>query len=95
MNENSEYVNESKYILNNLNHKNPEKIHNTSRGRMFIESRFYDKYAEIQIHTNILPLEYVQEIRFTDNYLHEKKSDKKNKDKLIAMCQDKKIKINS
>ena len=93
--ESNEYIKESEYILNNLDHKNPEKIHNTSRGRMFIESRFYDRYAEIQIHTNKLPIKYIQEIRFTDNYLHEKKTDKKNKDKLIAMCQDKKIKINS
>jgi len=91
----NEYIKESEYILNNLNHKNPEKWHNTSRGRMFIPERFYDKYAEVQIHTNILPIKYVQEIRFTDNFLHEKKSDKKNKERLVAMCKDKKMIINN
>ena len=91
----TEYIKESEYILSNINHKNPEKVHNTSRGRMFIESRFYDKYAEIQIFANILPIEYIQELRFTDNYLHEKKTDKKNKEKLIAMCKDKKMIINN
>ena len=76
----TEYIKESEYILKNINHKNPEKVHNTSRGRMFIESRFYDKYAEIQIHTNKLSIDHIQEIRFTDNYLYEKKNDRKNKE---------------
>ena len=84
----NEYIKESEYILNNLNHKNPEKWHNTSRGRMFIPERFYDKYAEIQIHTNILPIEYVQEIRFTDNYLYEKKSFKSNQYRINHICNN-------
>jgi len=95
MEESNEYINESKFILNNINHKNPEKMHNTSRGRVFIESRFYDKYAEVQIHTNKLPIEYIQELRFTDNYLYEKKNDRKNKERLVTMCKDKKMIINN
>lgn len=92
--EGDEYISESNQILKNLNHKNPEKVHNTSRGMIFIPERFYDRYSEIQIHTNKIPISYIQDIRFTDNYLHEKKTDKKNKDKVVAMCRDKKIKIN-
>lgn len=91
---NIEYRQEAKIILENLNHKNKESVFNTSKGRIFIEgNRFYNKYAEIQIHASKVPIEYIQEIRLTDNYFMVKDSDSKNKEKLIHLCKEKSIKI--
>ena len=95
-NSNSEYKYEAKKILENLNHKNKRDVFQTSKGPMLIEGdRFYNKYAEIQIHTTKIPIEYIQEIRFTDNYLDVKKTDRKKKDKIILMAKDKKMKVNT
>ena len=96
LNENSasDYNSEAKKILENLNSKNIRNVFNTSKGRILIEAnRFYNKYSEIQIHAKRISTDYIQEIRFTDNYLDEKKSDKDVKKKLISMCKDKKMKF--
>lgn len=93
-NDAKEYKNEAKEILRNINHKNPEKVHNTSKGRMFIPERFYDRYSEIQIHSNKIPIKYIKEIRFTDNYLVECENDNINKERLISLCEKNNIKIN-
>lgn len=87
-NQHTNYQLEAKNILENLNHKNKENTFNTSRGKKFIEGgRFYNKYSEIQIHTKKIPINYIQEIRFTDNYLDVKDSDTKNKEKIISMLK--------
>jgi len=52
---NDELLNVAKNILKNLKHKNKQG--------------FYDKYSEIQIHTNKIPIEYIKEIKITKNYL--------------------------
>lgn len=89
-----EYKKESNIILKNLNHKNEGRVFETSKGRIFIEAnRFYNLYSEIQIHTNKIPIEYIKEIRLTDNYLRISESDQENKEKLILLCKDKGIKI--
>lgn len=86
---------EASKIIKNLESMNNEQVFETSRGRMFIKgNRFHNKYSEIQIHTNILPLEFVQEIRLTDNYLFEQESDNMNKEKLISLCKKLNLKIN-
>jgi len=85
---------ESNTILNNLNHKNDGRMFNTSKGRIFIEGgRFYNKYSEIQIHTKNIPIEYIKEIRFTDNYFDIKDTDDEMKNKLIEICKEKNIPI--
>jgi len=85
---------ETKKILENLNHKNKGSLFNTSRGRIFIEGdRFYNKYSEIQIHANEIPIEYIKEIRLTNNYLDVKNTDDINREKLISICKSKNIKI--
>jgi hypothetical protein len=90
----SEYKKESNIILKNLNHKNDGRIFETSRGKIFIEAnRFYNLYSEIQIHTNKIPIEYIKEIRLTNNYLKVSESDQENKEKLILLCKDKGINI--
>jgi len=83
---------ESKLLVinfENLNHKNVGKLYNTSRGQIFIEGgRFYNKYSEVQIHAKKIPIEYIQEIRLTDNYLNLKNDDNTvNKEKLISLCK--------
>ena len=45
----------AKEILKNIEHKN--------------ESGFFDKYAEVQIHTTKIPISYIERIIFTDKYL--------------------------
>jgi hypothetical protein len=92
----SDYQKESNKILENLNHKNVGKFFNTSRGKIFIEGdRFYNKYSEVQIHAKNIPVEYIQEIRLTDNFLDLKNIDnKENKEKLIAICKKLNIPIN-
>lgn len=85
---------DAKQILENIEHKNKKNVFDTSRGKIFIEGdRFYNKYSEIQIHTNKIPVEFIQEIKLTDNYLHIKDSDDKNREKLISLCKNKNIKI--
>jgi hypothetical protein len=89
----SNILNENKYptykpvaskILENIEHKNVKKLFETSRGKMLIEAdRFYNKYAEIQVHATEIPIEYIKEIRFTDNYLFTKETDQELKEKLI------------
>jgi hypothetical protein len=89
-----EYKYESKTILKNLNHKNDGRVFETSKGKVFIEGdRFYNLYSEIQIHTNKIPIEYIKEIRLTDNYLKVSESDQENKEKLISLCKKQKINI--
>lgn len=92
----SDYQKESNQILENLNHKNDGKLFNTSRGKVFIEAdRFYNKYSEVQIHAKNIPVEYIQEIRLTDNFLDLKNADNKgNKEKLIEICKKNNITIN-
>ena len=88
--ESNEYKLEAKKILENINHKNAESTFDTSKGKVFIEGdRFYNKYSEIQIHANKIPIEYIQEIKFTDNYLDTKDTDKENKEKLILIYKEK------
>jgi hypothetical protein len=91
----SDYQKESNKILENLNHKNEGNLFNTSRGKIFIEgNRFYNKYSEVQIHAKNIPIEYIQEIRLTDNFLDLNNYDNKaNKEKLIAICKKNNIKI--
>jgi len=89
-----EYKKESNIIFKNLNHKNEGRIFETSKGNIFIEAnRFYNLYSEIQIHTNKIPIEYIKEIRLTDNYLKVTEHDQENKEKLILLCKDNGIKI--
>lgn len=84
-----EYNRVSQKILENLESKNDESYFNTSKGRIFIEgNRFYNKYSEIQIHTNKIPIKYIKELRFTDNYLDINESDTKNKKKLIYLLEN-------
>lgn len=95
LNENTypKYMSASSQILENLEHKNIKKVFDTSRGKILIEAnRFYNKYAEIQIHATEIPIEYIKEIRFTDNYLHVKNSDKILKEKLISELKSKNLK---
>ena len=90
-----DYQIEAKQILENLNHKNDGRLFSTSRGKIFIEgNRFYNKYSEVQIHAKKVPIEYIQEIRLTDNFLDLKNSDNEaNKEKLISICKKNNIKI--
>ena len=82
----SDYQVEAKKILENLNHKNEARLFNTSKGEIFIEgNKFYNKYSEIQIHAKKIPIEYISEIRLTDNYFDIKESDKKFREKLLKM----------
>jgi hypothetical protein len=77
---------EAKRILENLKSKNIESYFNTSRGKLFIEGgRFYNRYAEFQIHAKKISISYIQNVKFTDNYLGEKKSDKELKEKFILI----------
>lgn len=85
---------EASEILKNLNHKNEGRMFSTSKGRMFIEGgRFYNKYSEIQIHSKNVPIEYIKEIRFTDNYLVNQESDDEMKNRLITICKEKQIPV--
>lgn len=89
-----DYTNECCIILENLNKKNKAQTFNTTKGNIYIDGdRFYNKYSEIQIHSNNIPLEYIQEIRLTDNYFYTKDNDYDNKLKLISLCNEKNIKI--
>lgn len=84
---------EAEQILKNLNHKNAERYYHTSNGVVFIPERFYDKYSEIQIHTDKISIEYIKELRFTNNYFIENENDDINKEKLIQLCKKNNIKI--
>lgn len=73
---------------------NKEQLFETSRGKMFIEeNRFHNKYSELQIYSRRIPIEYIQEIRITDNYLFKQEYDDLNKNKLIKLCIEKGINI--
>ena len=68
---------------------NKESFFNTGRGRIFIEgNRFYNRYAEIQIHAKKIPINYIQSVRFTDNYLGQKEIDKELKEKFILIYNE-------
>jgi hypothetical protein len=92
-NQDSDYKSESNEILENLNSKNQKGYFNTSRGRLFIESRFYNRYCEIQLHSDKVPTSYIKEIRLTDNYLGEKELDNSLREELIMFCKNNNIKI--
>jgi hypothetical protein len=92
INENYNY--EASKIIKNLESMNKEQLFETSRGEMFIEgNRFHNKYSELQIYSRRIPIEYIQEIRITDNYLFKQEYDDLNKNKLIKLCIKKGIKI--
>lgn len=89
-----DYTNECAVILENLNKKNKAQIFNTTKGSTYIDGdRFYNKYSEVQIYSNNIPLEYIQEIRLTENYFYTKDNDYDTKSKLISLCKEKNIKI--
>ena len=91
----NEYKNDAKIILDNLNHKNREGFFEISKGRTFVEgNRFYNKYSEIQIHEPEIPISYIKEICFTDNFLNKKNSDTQNKERVKLICKKYNIKIN-
>jgi hypothetical protein len=92
INENYNY--EASKIIKNLESMNKEQLFETSRGKMFIEeNRFHNKYSELQIYSRRIPIEYIQEIRITDNYLFKQEYDDLNKNKLIKLCIEKGINI--
>lgn len=81
-------------ILNNINETNKGSYFNTSKGKIFIEEgRFYNKYSEIQIHTKKISIDYIKEIKLTNNYFDIKDSDSYNKRKLISICDKMQLKI--
>ena len=85
---------ETRTILKNLDITNDGSVYDTSRGKLFIEEgRFYYKYSEVQIHTNKIPIEYISEIKLTNNYLDYTDENIELKEKFISMCNDMKIKI--
>ena len=85
---------EAKTILKNLDITNIGSIYNTSRGKIFIEEgKFYYKYSEVQIHSNKIPIEYISEIKLTNNYLDYSEEDNNIKEKFISFCKKLKIKI--
>lgn len=85
---------EAKTILNNLDITNIGSVYDTSRGKIFIEEgKFYYKYSEVQIHSNNIPIEYISEIKITNNYLDYSEEDSNIKEKFILLCKEKKIKI--
>lgn len=91
---NSSYKSEATKILKNLKCTNIGSVYETSRGRMYIDGGlFYNKYAEIQIHSNKIPIEYISEIKLTNNYLGYSESDNTIKEKFILLCKEKGIKI--
>lgn len=91
----NEYKNEAKIILGNLKQKNREGFFEISKGRSFIEGdRFYNKYSEIQIHESKIPISFIKEICFTDNFLNTKDTDTQMKEKVKLICKKFKIKIN-
>jgi len=90
---NLDYKYESNKILENLTHKNKGGLFNTSKGKIFIkEGKFYNKYSEVQIHCEKIPISHIKEIKLTDNFLNIKGVDvTEMKEKLISIC--KKIKV--
>jgi hypothetical protein len=91
---NKNYNYEASKIIKNLKSMNKKQVFETSRGRIFIEgNRFHNKYSELQIHSKRIPIEYIQEIRLTDNYLFKQEYDDINRNTLIALCKEKGIKI--
>lgn len=83
-----------KKIKNNIGITNSGSYFNTSKGKVYIEEgRFYNKYSEIQIHAKTLSINYIKEIKLTDNYFDVKENDKINKEKLISICNNFKLKI--
>lgn len=93
-NSKNEYIKESNKILNNIENKNKGRYFLTTKGKVFIEdNKFYDKYSEIQIHTDKIPINYIKEIKLTDNYFDVKDSDEKYKKILINLCKEKNIRV--
>ena len=79
---NNKYKSVSDFILENNEILNEEGFYNTSKGKKYIESLFHYKYSEIQIHTNKIPIKYIESIKITDKYFDVRDTDNKNKLKL-------------
>jgi len=81
----------SNIILNKYNIKNEAKKYNTSKGLQFIDSLFYKEYSEVQIHTKMIPISYIEKIIFTDIYLYKYDDDNELKIELKNTLTEKKI----
>ena len=84
----------TKNIIGKYETKNKEQVYNTSRGRQFMKSLFYKEYSEFQIHTEKIPITYIEKIILTDNYFHRKTDDNILKNKVILLSNKLQIKHN-
>jgi len=75
-------------VLKKYNIKNKAQFFNTSKGEQFIKSLFYQQYSEFQIHTKQIPIEYIKDIKITENYFYKKNNELIYKNKFIKLFTD-------